>query len=100
MDVCQGSRVQLVKAELEMLQLIEEAHDVMTAIVQNCMVLEIFAGCVRSRKLRSKPRVFSENNREDKRLVECMKIVASVQQLINSALGFEEPNGSTRSLTE
>ena len=57
MDVCQGSRVQLVKAELEMLQLIEEAHDVMTAIVQNCMVLEIFAGCVRSRKLRSKPRV-------------------------------------------
>ena len=28
---------------------------------------------------------FSENNREDKRLVECMKIVESVQQLINPA---------------
>eukprot|EP00450_Noctiluca_scintillans_P008915 CAMPEP_0194487986 /NCGR_PEP_ID=MMETSP0253-20130528/8081_1 /TAXON_ID=2966 /ORGANISM="Noctiluca scintillans" /LENGTH=566 /DNA_ID=CAMNT_0039328299 /DNA_START=56 /DNA_END=1756 /DNA_ORIENTATION=+ len=84
-DVCQGSRVRLVKAELEMLQLIEQARDFMAAILQDRTLLkEIFADCLRIGKLRATLEAtrFSGKNCEDKRPAECMKVVESVEQLI------------------
>ena len=47
-DVCQGSRVRLVKAELETLQPIQQSCDFMAVVGQDCTMLrEIFVGCVR-----------------------------------------------------
>jgi len=95
-DASQGTRVQLIEAELDLLEHMEKIRDFMTEALKDTkdrtVLLEIFGGdCSRIARIRAvcEAVIFSDKNAGDQRLKTCLSTCESVETVILD-LGFAD----------